>query len=151
MVTEGHSPNPDYAHPHPKEVRVMLANAGKIDPTSVESAIAYGAYSALAAVVNKDPVAPKTIIETVEKAGIRGCGGAGFPVGRKWAYVAAEAHTPKYVVCNADESEPLVFKDRVLMETNPHQLLEGMALAAYAVGAQEGFIYIRGEYEHQAQ
>jgi NADH:ubiquinone oxidoreductase subunit F (NADH-binding) len=97
------------------------------------------------------PTPPKTIIEMVETAGIRGRGGAGFPVGRKWSFVAAQARTPKYVVCNADESEPLVFKDRVLMETNPHQLLEGMALAAYAVGAHEGFIYIRGEYEHQAQ
>ena len=72
LVKEGHSPNPDYTHPHPKEVRVMLANAGKIDPTSIESAITYGAYSALAAAVSKDRVSPKTIIETVEKAGIRG-------------------------------------------------------------------------------
>lgn len=151
-----HSPNPDYTDPRQGEVRVMLANAGQIDPTSLESASTYGAYRALAMALGKQestalPVPPKTIIETVETAGVRGRGGAGFPVGRKWAFVAAEARTPKYVVCNADESEPLVFKDRVLMEANPHQLLEGMALAGYAVGAQEGFIYIRGEYEYQAQ
>ena len=157
LATAGtHSPNPDYTDPRPGEARVMLANAGKIDPTSLESALTFGAYRALAMALGKGestalPVSPKTIIKTVETAGIRGRGGAGFPVGRKWSFVAAEARTPKYVVCNADESEPLVFKDRVLMETNPQQLLEGMALAAYAVGAEEGFIYIRGEYEDQAQ
>jgi len=150
------SPDPDYTDPRPGEVRVMLANVGKIDPTSLESALNIGAYRALATALGKQeptalPISPKTIISTVETAGIRGRGGAGFPVGRKWAFVAAEARTPKYVVCNADESEPLVFKDRVLMETNPQQLLEGMALAAYAVGAEHGFIYIRGEYEAQAQ
>ena len=151
-----HTLNPDYSKPRPNELRVMLENAGEIDPTSIDSALAYGAYRALAVALgaNESPVRPappKTIIEMVEAAGIRGRGGAGFPVGRKWAFVAAQARTPKYIVCNADESEPLVFKDRVLMETNPHQLLEGMALAAYAVGAAEGFIYIRGEYEYQAQ
>lgn len=155
-TTPGHSPNPNYADPRPSELRVMLANIGQIDPTLLESSLTYGAYGALAAALGKDesaalPISPKTIIETVETAGIRGRGGAGFPLGRKWAFVAAQARAPKYVVCNADESEPLVFKDRVLMETNPHQLLEGMALAAYAVGAQEGFIYIRGEYEYLAK
>ncbi len=153
---QAHSPNPDYTEPRPGEVRVMLANVGKIDPTSLESALNVGAYRALTTALGRQEstallIPPKTIIETVERAGIRGRGGAGFPVGRKWAFVAAEACAPKYVVCNADESEPLVFKDRVLIETNPHQLLEGMALAAYAVGASEGFIYIRGEYEYQAQ
>lgn len=151
-----YSLNPNYADPRPGELRVMLANIGQIDPTSLESALTYGAYRALATALGKAesaalPMSPKAIIETVETAGIRGRGGAGFPVGRKWAFVAAQARAPKYVVCNADESEPLVFKDRVLMETNPHQLLEGMTLAAYAVGAQEGFIYIRGEYEYQAK
>lgn len=151
-----HTLNPDYCKPRPNELRVMLANAREIDATSIDSALAYGAYRALAVALgaNESPVRPtppKTIIEMVEAAGIRGRGGAGFPVGRKWAFVAAQVRTPKYIVCNADESEPLVFKDRVLMETNPHQLLEGMALAAYAVGAAEGFIYIRGEYEYQAQ
>lgn len=81
---------------------------------------------------------------------MRGRGGAGFPVGQKWRAVAQQQRTPKYVVCNADESEPLVFKDRVLLETHPHQILEGMAIAAYAVGAHEGVIYVRGEYAAQA-
>jgi NADP-reducing hydrogenase subunit HndC len=93
---------------------------------------------------------PEDILATIEAAGVRGRGGAGFPVGQKWRYVALQQRTPKYVVCNADESEPLVFKDRVLLETNPHQILEGMAIAAYAVGAHEGVIYIRGEYAAQA-
>jgi NADH:ubiquinone oxidoreductase subunit F (NADH-binding)/NADH:ubiquinone oxidoreductase subunit E len=155
-TTRTHTPNSDYADPRPAEVRVMLANAAAIDPRSLDSALAHGGYRALAMALgaNESPVQPtppKMIIEMVEAAGIRGRGGAGFPVGRKWAFVAAQARAPKYVVCNADESEPLVFKDRVLMETNPHQLLEGMTLAAYAVGATEGFIYIRGEYEYQAQ
>lgn len=149
-------PNRNYSDPRPGETRVMLASLHEIDPTSLDSALAHGAYRALTLALGKQEVtasslSPKTIIETVERAGIRGRGGAGFPVGRKWALVAAERHTPRYVVCNADESEPLVFKDRVLIETNPHQVLEGMTLAAYAVGASEGFIYIRGEYEHQAQ
>ena len=156
MQTWKHLPNPDYSDPRPGETHVMLASAQQIDPTSLDTALASGAYRALALALgmNKSPVCPippKSIVEMVETAGLRGRGGAGFPVGRKWAFVAAETRAPKYVVCNADESEPLVFKDRVLIESNPHPLLEGMALAAYAVGSQEGFIYIRGEYEHQAK
>ncbi len=149
-------PNPRYRDARPGEIRVMLANAQHIDPTSLESALGHGAYQALTMALRKQDrsalsIPSKRILETVQVTEIRGRGGAGFPVGRKWTVVAAQARTPKYVVCNADESEPLVFKDRVLMETNPHQLLEGMAIAAYAVGAQEGFIYIRGEYEFQAK
>jgi NADH:ubiquinone oxidoreductase subunit F (NADH-binding) len=91
------------------------------------------------------------VIEEVETAGLRGRGGAGFPTGRKLRLVAEAAGEERYIVCNADESEPLVFKDRVMIDTNPHKILEGMALAAYATGAQTGFIYIRGEYAGQAR
>jgi NADH:ubiquinone oxidoreductase subunit F (NADH-binding)/NADH:ubiquinone oxidoreductase subunit E len=138
---------PTYAQPLPGEVRVLLAHMGTLDPHTIDSALAHGAYQGLQKALAHSP---EDVLETIEAAGVRGRGGAGFPVGQKWRAVAQQQQRPKYVVCNADESEPLVFKDRVLMETNPHQLLEGMAIAAYATGAQEGVIYIRGEYAAQA-
>jgi len=138
---------PTYTHPRPGETRVLLAHAGEIDPDSIDSALAHGAYRALESALKKSPA---EVLAEVEASGLTGRGGAGFPTGRKWQMVAQARQLPKYVVCNADESEPLVFKDRVLIDTNPHQLLEGLALAGYAVGAYEGFIYIRGEYEAQA-
>lgn len=138
----------DYSQPRPGEVRVMLANAGKIDPDSLESALSVGAYQGLQAALK---CTPEEVIWNVENSNLNGRGGAGFPTGRKWHFVAKAEQTPKFIVCNADESEPLVFKDRVLIDTNPHQILEGMAIAAYAVGASSGTIYIRGEYSRQAK
>lgn len=138
---------PSYAQARPGEVRVLLARLGKVDPDSLESALAHGAYGALQQALAQSPEA---VLAVVENSKLTGRGGAGFPAGRKWRMVAREHVTPKYVVCNADESEPLVFKDRALIDGDPHQLLEGLALAGYAVGAQEGFIYIRGEYGPQA-
>lgn len=137
----------DYSNPRSGEYRVMMAQAGKVDPDSIESALEQGAYSALKIILGQDP---KSVIDQVEASGLAGRGGAGFPVGRKWRFVALAERYPKYVVCNADESEPLIFKDRVLIDTNPHQLLEGMTIAGYATGAEEAFIYIRGEYARQA-
>jgi NADH:ubiquinone oxidoreductase subunit F (NADH-binding) len=139
---------PSYAEPRAGEVRVMMARIGEIDPESISSAIAAGAYQVLSAALQSSPMA---VLDAVEQAGLRGCGGAGFPTGKKWRMVSEAHATPKYVVCNADESEPGAFKDRVLMEGDPHLLLEGMALAGYAVGATTGVIYIRGEYEWIAQ
>jgi NADH:ubiquinone oxidoreductase subunit F (NADH-binding) len=139
--------HPDYSIPLTEETRVLLADIDKIDPHSLESARELGAYEGLKNALAKDPA---EVIDEVELAKVRGRGGAGFPVGRKWRLVAQSEREQKYIVCNADESEPLVFKDRVLMETNPHQLLEGMVIAGYAVGAAKGFIYIRGEYRAQA-
>jgi NADH-quinone oxidoreductase subunit F len=136
-----------YTQPRPGEVRVLLAHAAAIDPWALDSALACGAYQGLKKALE---MSPAEIIEAIDAAGLRGRGGAGFPTGRKWRAVALEAHAPKYLVCNADESEPCVFKDRVLIDTNPHQVLEGMAIAAYAVGSREGVIYIRGEYGPQA-
>jgi NADH:ubiquinone oxidoreductase subunit F (NADH-binding)/NADH:ubiquinone oxidoreductase subunit E len=146
---------PNYGIPREGELRVMLSHIEDTNPWSINSALEHGQYLALETALHPHsghlPLTSEAIIEEVKKSGIRGRGGAGFPVGVKWGFVAKEVRSPKYIVCNADESEPLVFKDRVLIETKPHQILEGMALAAYAVGACEGFIYIRGEYELQAQ
>jgi NADH:ubiquinone oxidoreductase subunit F (NADH-binding)/NADH:ubiquinone oxidoreductase subunit E len=136
-----------YAQPLPGEVRVLLANVGQIDPRTIASAIANGGYQGLRTALTKSP---SDVITEVSEASVRGRGGAGFPIGQKWRFVAQQARNPKYIVCNADESEPLVFKDRVLIDNNPHKILEGMIIAAYAVGASKGFIYIRGEYESQA-
>ena len=137
-----------YAHPRPGEKRVLLAHADERDPDSIDSALQFGAYRGLQKAL---AAAPGAIIDELETAGLTGRGGAGFPTGLKWRAVQQEAATQKYIICNADESEPLVFKDRVLMDTNPHQLLEGMAIAGHAVGADEGYIYIRGEYIPQAE
>lgn len=138
----------DYSQPRPGETRVMAALIGKIDPDSIEDALANGVYDGLKKALELEPVA---VLSEVETSGLQGRGGAGFPVGRKWKFVATEKRTPRYLVCNADESEPLIFKDRILMDTNPHQLLEGMIIGAYACGASEAWIYIRGEYEQQAR
>lgn len=139
---------PDYSEPRSGELRVMMSKAGLVDPDMIESALEHGVYKGLKSALNSSP---EVVINEIENSGLQGRGGAGFPVGRKWRFVAQETAKPKYIICNADESEPLIFKDRVLIDTNPHQILEGMAIAGYATGASEAFIYIRGEYEHQAQ
>ena len=133
-----------YSDRLPGEVRVTLARVGQIDPDSIDSALRAGAYAALGPALKREP---RDVLAVVDQSGLRGRGGAGFPTGRKWQFVAQAAAPRKVVVCNFDESEPGTFKDRVIGEGDPHLLLEGMALAGYAVGAQEGFIYIRGEYE----
>ncbi|RJP52107.1 MAG: NADH-quinone oxidoreductase subunit NuoF [Anaerolineaceae bacterium] len=138
----------DYSKPRKGEARVMMSLAGKIDPDSIEDALANGVYEGLKNAIRKTP---DEVISEVEVSGLQGRGGAGFPVGRKWRFVASEKRTPRYIICNADESEPLIFKDRVLMDTNPHQLIEGITIAGYACGASEAWIYIRGEYEYQAR
>lgn len=132
------------------EIRQMLHDIAKIEPRSIQSAMEFGAYEAVRTTLTGG-VPPEDVLDGVHRSGVLGRGGAGFPAGRKWHGAAAETKTPKYVICNADESEPLTFKDRILMETNPHQMIEGMILCGYAVGASEGYIYIRGEYEPQAQ
>lgn len=138
----------DYSKPRPGEVRVMLERAGTIDPDAIDSALEAGAYQGLQAALGMEPGA---VLDLVEASGLQGRGGAGFPVGRKWKFVAGATGAPKYMICNADESEPLIFKDRVLIDSDPHQLLEGITIGGYACGASEAWIYIRGEYEHQAR
>jgi NADP-reducing hydrogenase subunit HndC len=135
---------PEYGEPLPGEVRVTMARIGRVDPDSIESALGAGAYQALGAALKAPPA---DLLLMVDQSGLRGCGGAGFPTGRKGRMVAQASGPQKYVIGNADESEPGTFKDRVLMDGDPHLLLEGLALAGYAVGASEGIIYLRGEYE----
>ena len=128
----------------PMEKRIVLRRAGKIDPESIDEYIAEDGYQALAKSILRTR---SEIIQELENSGLQGRGGAGFPTGRKWRFVANTKSTKKYVVCNADESEPGTFKDRVILEGDPHSILEAMTIAAYVVGANEGFIYVRGEYQ----
>jgi NADH-quinone oxidoreductase subunit F len=114
----------------------------------IQAYLARGGYAALKQAVAA--MTPEAVIEAVKTSGLRGRGGAGFPTGLKWSFTRPLAQTPKYIVCNADEGEPGTIKDRYLMEGDPHKILEGMAIAGYAVGAGRGFIYCRGEY-HLAQ
>lgn len=128
----------------PAEHRIVLERAGLIDPASLEDYIMHGGYEALGKVLSE--LTPPQVIEEVKRSGLRGRGGAGFPAGTKWGFVAKENNPKKYVICNADESEPGTFKDRVILEGDPFSIIEAMSIAAYAVGADEGYIYVRGEY-----
>ncbi len=126
-----------------RQARVVLENCGVIDPESLDEAIAAGAYAAIAQLLEaRTP--PADVIAEVKKSGLRGRGGAGFPTGLKWSFTAPGP--VKYIVCNADEGEPGTFKDRLILEGDPHRLLEGMMIAGYAVGAAKGYLYVRGEY-----
>jgi len=128
----------------PAEQRIVLRRAGIIDPTSIEDYIVHDGYQALGKALTE--MKPADVISTIEKSGLRGRGGAGFPTGLKWKFVAKTAGDKKYVICNADESEPGTFKDRLIIEGDPHSIIEAMTIAGYAVGASEGYIYVRGEY-----
>ncbi len=129
----------------PAERRIVLERAGLIDPESIDDYIIHDGYQGLTKAVTT--MKPKDVISLLEASGLQGRGGAGFSVGRKWSFVSAANGEPKYVICNADESEPGTFKDRVILEGDPHSIIEAMTIAAYAVGASEGYIYIRGEYK----
>jgi NADH-quinone oxidoreductase subunit F len=124
--------------------RLVLAHNGEIDPKRIEDYIAVGGYSALAKALAG--MQPEEVLSEVEKSGLRGRGGGGFPTGRKWRS-CREAHgEPKYVICNGDEGDPGAFMDRSVMEGNPHAVLEGMILGAYAIGSHQGYLYVRNEY-----
>lgn len=127
-----------------KQRRIILGNNGKIDPTNIEDYIAIGGYSGLSKALFK--MIPGQIIEEVIKSGLRGRGGGGFPTGRKWEYCRNAKGKPKYVICNADEGDPGAYMDRSLLEGNPHSVLEGMILGAYAIGSKSGYVYVRNEY-----
>ena len=135
------------------QTRVVLKNCGMVDPTSLEDALAHGGYSALAHVLSD--LSPEQVVDEVLKSGLRGRGGAGFPTGRKWQFARGAEGEPKYIVCNADEGDPGAFMDRALLEGDPHLVVEGMIIAAYAIGSSKGFIYVREEYpiavEHTKQ
>lgn len=139
------APRCDANHPFfTSQKKVVCQTSGVIDSESVEEYIATGGYQALALALAE--MSPADVVQTVTKSGLRGRGGAGYPTGLKWATVAKAAGRPKYVVCNGDEGDPGAFMDRSVMESDPHRVLEGMALAAYAVGATQGFVYVRAEY-----
>jgi NADH-quinone oxidoreductase subunit F len=127
-----------------KQQRLALRNIGRIDPAEIEDAIAEGAYRALSKVLGK--LSPDDVIGVVEKAGLRGRGGGGFPTGRKWRTCRKIDRTPRYIICNSDEGDPGAFMDRSIDEGDPHSVLEGMTIGAYAIDAHEGFIYVRDEY-----
>lgn len=128
----------------PAQQRIVLERAGAIDPDSIDEYIIQEGYQALGKVLTE--LKPGEVIQLVKDSSLQGRGGAGFPTGVKWGFVANAIGDKKYVVCNADESEPGTFKDRLILEGDPHSMIEAMAIAAYAVGADEGYIYIRGEY-----
>jgi NADP-reducing hydrogenase subunit HndC len=134
----------DRAGTVPAEQRIVLERAGVINPDSIEDYIIHDGYQALGKALSE--MTPAKLIDLLKLSGLKGRGGAGFPTGLKWGFVAAAEGSKKYVICNADESEPGTFKDRLILEGDPHSIIEAMALAAYAVGADEGYIYIRGEY-----
>jgi NADH:ubiquinone oxidoreductase subunit F (NADH-binding)/(2Fe-2S) ferredoxin/Pyruvate/2-oxoacid:ferredoxin oxidoreductase delta subunit len=127
-----------------KQLRLLLGNNSRIDPRNIDDYIALGGYDALAKALFE--MSPEQVIEQVRRSGLRGRGGGGFPAARKWQTVRDAIDEPKYVVVNCDEGDPGAFMDRALMEGNPHSVLEGLAIAAYALGSHEGFIYVRAEY-----
>lgn len=127
-----------------KQQRTILRYCGSIDPEDINDYIGVGGYKALHKVISE--MSPEEIISGVKESGLRGLGGAGFPTGRKWESCRNVPGDIKYVICNADEGDPGAFQDRSVMEGNPHSLIEGMIIAAYAIGAQQGFIYVRAEY-----
>jgi NADH:ubiquinone oxidoreductase subunit F (NADH-binding)/(2Fe-2S) ferredoxin len=127
-----------------EQPRVVLANCGFINPESIDEYIAAGGYEAVSKAVSS--MTPEDVIKEVKAAGLAGRGGAAFPAGAKWDFARQVPGDEKYIVCNADEGEPGTFKDRLILEGDPHKLIEGMIIAGYAVGASRGFIYIRGEY-----
>ena len=128
----------------PAEQRIVLERAGLIDPDSIEEYITHDGYLALRKVLTE--MKPEDIIAKLKDSGLRGRGGAGFPTGAKWGFVAGTETGKKFVICNADESEPGTFKDRLILEGDPHSIIEAMVIAGFAVGADEGYIYVRGEY-----
>jgi len=127
-----------------KQTHVVLAETGKINPNKLEHYLAYGGYQALAHVLEN--MTPEEVCDEIQRSGLRGRGGAGFPTGLKWHFVRQEEASRKFVIVNGDEGDPGAYMDRTVMEDDPHRVLEGMIICAYAVGATYGYFYIRGEY-----
>ncbi len=127
-----------------KQQRIALRNIGKIDPSNIDDYFAVGGYAGLAKALTK--MTPEEVIDAVTKSGLRGRGGGGFPTGRKWKTCASAPADTRYVLCNADEGDPGAFMDRSICEGDPHAVIEGMVIGAWAVGAHEGYIYVREEY-----
>ena len=146
----------DQLCPHPDDIpflnqqtRIVLENCGQIDAESIDEYIATGGFQAMAKAFFD--MTPQDVIDEVTKSGLRGRGGAGFPAGKKWGQVARQKETTRYVVCNGDEGDPGAFMDGSVMEGDPYKMIEGMIIAAYAVGAENGYIYVRAEYPLSVQ
>ena len=130
--------------PTPKEIRVILARCGVIDPEDIHDYIAEDGYAALAKVLLQ--MSPRQVIDEILKSNLRGRGGAGFPAGKKWEFASAQKSDVKYMICNADEGDPGAFMNRSVLENDPHSVLEGMIIAGYSFGAHQGYVYCRAEY-----
>ena len=127
-----------------RQLRIALRNCGVINPEVIDEYIARDGYAALAKVLTK--MSPQEVIAEMKKSGLRGRGGAGFPTGMKWEFAAVQKSDVKYVCCNADEGDPGAFMDRSVLEGDPHSVIEAMAIAAYAIGSNQGYVYVRAEY-----
>ncbi len=127
-----------------RQLRIALRNVGRIDPESIDDYLAVGGYAALAKVL--DSMTPDAVVQTLIDSKLRGRGGAGFPTGLKWKLTRAEEASPKYIICNADEGDPGAFMDRSTLEGDPHSVLEAMVIAGFAIGAEQGYVYVRAEY-----
>ncbi|HXF27376.1 MAG TPA: NADH-quinone oxidoreductase subunit L, partial [Bryobacteraceae bacterium] len=134
-----------YNEPSPLEVKVISKRFGLPNSASLDTYLATDGYKAFQKALSMEP---GQIVDEVKASNLRGRGGAGFPTGMKWSFVPRTSPKPKYIICNADESEPGTCKDRLLMEYDPHQMIEGMMIAARAVDSHAGYIYIRGEYRY---
>jgi len=131
------------------QTRIVLRNCGVINPESIDEFITAGGYKAIEKALKS--MSPKEVIQEVEESGLRGRGGAGFSTGIKWDFARGVKDSPKYIVCNANEGDPGAFVDRAVLESDPHSVIEGMLIAGYAIGASEGFIYVRAEYPMAAR
>jgi len=143
-VEEGRLKSLDEVPFYKKQVRVALRNCGVINPENIDEYIAFDGYKALEKVLTQ--MTPQEVIDTIKRSGLRGRGGAGFPTGNKWEFAARSKDDQKYVCCNADEGDPGAFMDRSILEGDPHAVLEAMAIAGYAIGSNQGYIYVRAEY-----
>lgn len=135
----------NYLKGSPLEVKVITRRIGIPNSASIDVFLQNEGYKALAKALS---MKPDEVINEVKNSGLRGRGGAGFNTGMKWSFVPKQSAKPKYVVCNADESEPGTCKDRPLIEFDPHQLIEGVAIAGYSIQSNQGYIYVRGEYRY---
>jgi len=141
MKRDGSGPEAQFIE---KQLRIVLSRCGRINPESLDEAIAMGAYKGLERALKK--MTPSEVVEEVLASGVKGRGGAGFPTGLKWKFAAAPVADQKYIICNADEGDPGAFMDRSILEGDPHSVIEGLIIGGYAIGATEGYIYARAEY-----
>ncbi|NMA65046.1 MAG: NADH-quinone oxidoreductase subunit F, partial [Clostridiaceae bacterium] len=143
-VTLEKIPNYQDMNFYKKQMRLVLSNCGHISPENINEYIGEGGYEALSKVLSG--MSQEEVIDEIKKSGLRGRGGGGFPTGMKWEFAHKAAGDKKYIVCNADEGDPGAFMDRSILEGDPHRLIEGMTICAYAIGSDEGYVYARAEY-----